>query len=86
MTPPDVIEAVVDGRGMEPPEPFVRVMDALSVCPDGRGVLLLLSREPYPLYRALALNGFAHSVRHAADGTVEILSWRDPDHAGTAVV
>ena len=85
MTTPEAVK-VIDGRGMEPPEPFLLVMDALSACPAGDAVLLLLSREPYPLYRALALNGFSHQVRHAADGTVEILSWRDPDHAGTAVV
>ncbi len=85
MRPPDTHE-VIDGRGMEPPEPFLRVMDALSVCPAGRAVLLLLPREPHPLYRALDLNGFLHQTRHTADGTFEILSWRDPDHAGTAVV
>ena len=81
----DSIE-VIDGRGLEPPEPFVLVRDALSVCPPGGAVLLLLAREPYPLYRALDLGGFLHETRHRPDGTVEILSWRNPDHAGAAFV
>ncbi len=77
---------VIDGRGMEPPEPFLLMMDALSACPDEGAVLLLLSREPYPLYRALDLNGFFHRTRHAEDGTVEILGWKNPDHAGPPVL
>lgn len=85
MTPPGTVK-VIDGRGLEPPEPFVLVTDALSVCPPGDAVLLLLSREPHPLYRALDLNGYSHRTRQTADGTFEILSWPNPDHAGPAVV
>ena len=68
-------ERVIDARGLEPPEPFVLTMDALDRLPRGEKLLLLLYREPYPLYKALANNGFAHEAELLADGTVEILIW-----------
>lgn len=63
----------IDGRGLEPPEPFELTMDALESCDPSESVLLLLSREPFPLYRALERNGYSRETRHAIDGTVEIL-------------
>ncbi len=70
---------IIDGRGLEPPEPFVLTMDALNASSLGEKVLLLLSREPYPLYEALDVNGFSHQTRRAPDGTFEILSWRNSE-------
>lgn len=72
-------ERVIDARGLEPPEPFVLTMDALDRLPKGEKLLLLLYREPYPLYKALANNGFRHEVEQQVDGTVEILIWHTPD-------
>lgn len=68
-------DRVIDARGLEPPEPFVLTMDALDRLPKGEKLLLLLYREPYPLYKALGNNGFTHSVEQLVDGTVEILIW-----------
>lgn len=68
-------DRVIDARGLEPPEPFVLTMDALDRLPKGEKLLLLLYREPYPLYKALGNNGFAHSVEQLTDGTVEVLIW-----------
>jgi tRNA 2-thiouridine synthesizing protein A len=68
-------DRVIDARGLEPPEPFVLTMDALDRLPRGEKLLLLLYREPFPLYKALANNGFRHEVEHLQDGTVEILIW-----------
>jgi len=67
---------IIDGRGLEPPEPFVLTMAALEASGPADDVLLLLSREPYPLYQALERNGYSRQTRHAGDGTVEILIWR----------
>jgi tRNA 2-thiouridine synthesizing protein A len=72
-------ERVIDARGLEPPEPFVLTMDALDALPKGEKLLLLLYREPYPLYKALANNGFRHEVEQLVDGTVEILIWHASD-------
>lgn len=67
---------VIDGRGLEPPEPFMLMMAALNGSRPGEAVQLLLMREPFPLYQALDASGFSYETRHASDGTVEILSWR----------
>lgn len=78
MNPPRAIK-VVDGRGLEPPEPFVLTMDALNASSPEEAVLLLLRREPHPLYQVLDTNGFSHQTRRAPDDTVEILIWRSPE-------
>ena len=70
---------VIDGRGLEPPEPFLLMMDALNGIGPGEAVQLILMREPFPLYQALDANGFSHQTRHVSDGTFEILSWRNPE-------
>ena len=68
-------DRVIDGRGLEPPEPCVKTMEALDASEPGQTVLLVLGREPFPLYRALELNGFVWRTTHADDGTVEVLMW-----------
>jgi tRNA 2-thiouridine synthesizing protein A len=64
---------VIDGRDMEPPEPFERVMEAISVLQPGARVMLILTREPLPLYRALGLNGFKYETTAFPDGRFEIV-------------
>ena len=66
-------DQVIDGRDLEPPEPFLLTMEALDRIEPGQAVLLQLSREPFPLYRALELNGYAWETSHLEEGTVEIL-------------
>lgn len=68
-------DRVVDGRNLEPPEPFVQTMEALDAITPGQTVLLQLLREPFPLYRALELNGYEWKTGQTADGTFEILMW-----------
>ena len=65
---------VIDGRMLEPPEPFLRVMAALDHLDRGEfdSVSLLLYREPFPLYKTLAGNGYGWTVEHEADGTFVI--------------
>jgi TusA-related sulfurtransferase len=72
---PDI---VIDAREMEPPEPFVATMDALDAMPTGQTLLLILNREPHPLYRALHKQGYGYQVDITADFTFEILIWRKP--------
>ena len=71
----DGVARVVDGRNLEPPEPFVQTMDALDAITVGQKVMLILGREPHPLYRALELNGYAWQTERKDDGSVEILIW-----------
>lgn len=66
---------VVDARFMEPPEPFVQTMEMLDTLKEGEKMLLLLYREPHPLYKVLAQNGHFHETELMPDGTFEILIW-----------
>ena len=66
---------VVDARYMEPPEPFVQTMEMLDTLKPDEKMLLLLYREPHPLYKVLRQNGHAYETELLADGTFEILIW-----------
>mgnify|MGYP003465448995 FL=1 len=67
---------VVEARYMEPPEPFVHTIEMLDTLKPGEKMLLLLFREPHPLYKVLTQNGHAYETELLADGTFEILIWR----------
>jgi uncharacterized protein (DUF2249 family) len=64
---------VIDARDLEPPEPFERVMEALCELQPGGEILLILNREPFPLYRVLERNGYAWRTTPFPDGRFEIL-------------
>ena len=63
----------LDARNLEPPEPFERVMEALCDLEPGDQILLILDREPHPLYRVLERNGYAWKTTSFDDGRFEIL-------------
>jgi uncharacterized protein (DUF2249 family) len=58
-----------------PPEPFERVVDALSTLEDDEAVLLILEREPLPLYKFLQNNRYHWKTQAQPDGRVEIRIW-----------
>ncbi|HMV04491.1 MAG TPA: DUF2249 domain-containing protein [Accumulibacter sp.] len=66
-------DTVLDVRGYEPPEPFVRTMEALDQLERTKSLLVLLPREPFPLYRALEINGFCWQTEFRPDGSVAVL-------------
>lgn len=63
---------VIDARGLVPPEPLELTLAALSSLAEDAEILLLLEREPFPLYGILERNGFAHRTTLRADGAYEI--------------
>jgi TusA-related sulfurtransferase len=63
----------VDARGLEPPEPFERAMEALADLPHGGRFTLLIARMPHPLLRILERDGYRHEAGFRDDGAVEIL-------------
>lgn len=67
-------DLLVDARGLEPPEPMERVLDALCRARPGQRVVMLLEREPFPLYRILKQNGYDHAVS-CDDGVYRIEIW-----------
>jgi hypothetical protein len=47
-------------------------MEALDQLQPGETLLLLLYREPFPLYDVLSRNGFSHRASLGEDGTYSI--------------
>ncbi len=63
---------IVDARGLMPPEPMNLTLEALdTLAPDGE-LILMLYREPGPLYDILRRNGFTHRTETTADGEFHI--------------
>lgn len=68
-------DIVLDVRGLEPPEPLERVLEALTGLEAGRRLRMLIDREPRPLYRILDGNGYAHETACRPDFVYEVLIW-----------
>lgn len=67
---PDVI--VLDVRGLEPPEPMVRTLEALERLAPGKTLLQINVRVPQFLLPQLAARGFHHEVRVQSEDLVRI--------------
>ena len=67
---------VVDLRGLDPPEPLLRILDTLDAGGAGPHVFLL-ARDPLPLYAMLASAGWRHRARQVEAGC-ELTVFRDP--------
>lgn len=68
-------ELVIDARYLEPPEPFVKAMEALDqfdLDPTLDEIRLLIFREPFPLYKVLDEHGYPRQTTIEADGTYVI--------------
>jgi TusA-related sulfurtransferase len=63
---------VIDGRGMEPPEPLELAVAELGALAPGEELVMLLNCEPLPLYAILDRNGYRYRSELRADGTNEI--------------
>jgi TusA-related sulfurtransferase len=53
---------VLDVRGLEPPEPMVRTLEALEQLPRGKALLQINARVPQMLLPLLAERGFAYKL------------------------
>jgi uncharacterized protein (DUF2249 family) len=62
----------LDLRGLQPPEPMVRIFEALERAP-GAPLRAILPHEPAPLYALLRERGFRYSGTARADGGFELL-------------
>ena len=51
---------IVDARGLQHPEPFERVVEALTELALGDQIKLIIHQEPRPLYRFLERNRYAN--------------------------
>jgi TusA-related sulfurtransferase len=55
-------DLTLDVRGMEPPEPLVKVLEIIGDFVPGDRLKLVIDCEPLPLYRILDQNGYAYRV------------------------
>ena len=66
-------QRVVDARGQMPPAPLEMTLDALDDLPEDGELVLLIHREPGPLYSFLDQNGYVFETDVLTDGTFRIL-------------
>jgi hypothetical protein len=62
----------MDLRGLQPPEPIVRIFQALERGP-GAPLRVILPHEPVPLYGLLRERGYSYAGAPRADGGFEVL-------------
>lgn len=62
----------LDLRGLQPPEPIVRILEALERAPH-EPLRAILPHEPIPLYALLRERGFTYSGEYLAGGSYELL-------------
>lgn len=56
-------EVTLDNRGLSPPEPLVRTLEALGGLGEGSVLRVLMDREPILLYPELERRGWAWTFR-----------------------
>jgi uncharacterized protein (DUF2249 family) len=66
-------ELFLDLRGMFPPEPMERVLDALSTLLPGQQIRMLIEREPHPLFRILENNGYLYRTTQPEPGLYQVV-------------
>ena len=59
----------IDARGLEPPEPMVRILEALAVLPPGAELIAHTDRNPMHLHARLEERGFTGRSEAQADGS-----------------
>jgi uncharacterized protein (DUF2249 family) len=64
---------VLDVRGLEPPEPMVRVLERLDALGPGQRFVVLHERRPMLLYPQLDERGFLHDTEELEPGLVRIV-------------
>jgi uncharacterized protein (DUF2249 family) len=59
----------VDARGLEPPEPLVRILAALESLAPGRKLRAITDREPCHLFGEAEHRGFRHATQEQSNGS-----------------
>jgi uncharacterized protein (DUF2249 family) len=66
-SPAEVLD--VDARGLEPPQPMVKILETLSALPANAAVRARTDRRPVHLYPLLEARGFAGESEEQSDGS-----------------
>lgn len=72
-SPDEIAELFLDLRGLFPPEPMERVLDALAALQPGQRVRLLIERAPHPLFRILERNGYQYRCTEPELGLFQVV-------------
>jgi len=59
----------IDNRGLLPPEPMLRILEAIESIENGDRVVAVMDREPLLLYPELERRGFAWTFEDGEDGS-----------------
>ena len=66
-------QLVLELRGLEPPEPMMRVLERLDTLEPGQRLTVLNDRRPIFLYPQLEARGFVHDTEELEPGLVRIV-------------
>jgi uncharacterized protein (DUF2249 family) len=67
----------LDNRGLEPPEPLARTLEAAARLNPDEALLAQMDREPMLLYPQLHSRGLRHETTPQADGSYQVRIWMD---------
>lgn len=62
----------LDNRGLEPPEPMLKILEATARLEPGQSLIAHNDRKPIFLFPKLEERGLIYDVHDLPDGTVEI--------------
>jgi uncharacterized protein (DUF2249 family) len=68
-------DVVLDARGLEPPEPLVRTLEALTNLKKGNTLTMHSSRKPMHLFEELGRRSFSYDCSEQADHTFLTRIW-----------
>jgi uncharacterized protein (DUF2249 family) len=74
----------IDVSDLAPPEPMVRILEAMAQLPPGQTLLVEHARRPVYLYPQLDALGYRHATRELGPGRVEIRIHKPLPAAGEA--
>lgn len=66
-TAPEFVE--LDARGLEPPQPLVKILEALAGLPEGAVLKARTDRRPMHLYAQIEERGYRAETREESDGS-----------------
>ncbi len=69
----------IDCRELQPPEPLVKVMEAVNKLKSDQAIKMLHRHEPCSLFQKLEQKDLKYQVQKHDDGSVEILIWDDKE-------
>lgn len=63
---------ILDNRGLEPPQPMMRTLEALENLPEDGVLTIINDRRPMFLFAELEERGYTHESKELEDGSWQI--------------